>query len=257
MREDQHAERACGLDEARGGDRLAGRGRMTEPVTPYRARIRARVLARPPPPPRRGRPRPTPPRARPPLPVRLAFDDLGRCAVAVRLGFLLVRGDQLGEHAGERVDLVAAQLGAGGEVRPLLGEHALEAEHQAVLDLPAGRGRAASGLDLGEGVVERAPAGGAGREDLGRVFALPEEGLARPGFGSEGGGRQAVRRLRRCGRLLFDLLHGRSALRRCTCQKRRPRESPRRASFHEYIGRGRLAAPRPPKTAKGFWGCTS
>ena len=111
---------------------------------------------------------------------------------------------------GERVDLVAAQLGAGCEVRAFLGEHAFEPEHQAVLDFPVRRGRPTAALDLGQGVVERAPAGGVGRENLGGIFALSDEGLARPGFGSEGVGHQAVRRLRRYGRLLFDLLHGRS-----------------------------------------------
>jgi hypothetical protein len=215
VREDQHAERACGLDEARCGDRLAGCGRVTEPVTAYSAGIRARVglllhlfvddvlgrvvgglvfLFQ----------------------VRLAFGDLRRRAVAVQLGLPLVRGDQLREHSGQRVDLMTPQLRAGCEVRLLLGEHALEAEHEAVLDLPRRRWRTASSLDLLEGVVERAPAGSAGREDLGGVFTLPEEGLAGPGFGSEGVGRQAVRRLRRCSRLLCDLLHGRSVLRRCS-----------------------------------------
>ena len=111
VREDQHAERACGLDEARCGDRLAGRGRVTEPVATCSAGIRARVglllhlfvedvLAR--------------------LlgglvllfQVRLAFGDLGRSAVAVQLGLPLVRGDQLREHPGQRVDLMTPQLRA-------------------------------------------------------------------------------------------------------------------------------------------------
>ena len=108
-------------------------------------------------------------------------------------------------------------------MRPRLREHTLEAEHEPVLDLPAGGRLAPPGLDLGERVVEGPPPGGARRKRDGRVLALSEEGLPSPGFGSEGGSRQAVRCLRRCGRLLFDLLHGRSAYRRCTCQKRRPR----------------------------------
>ena len=44
MREDQHAERPRRLDEAGGGDRLAGRRRVAEPVAPDRARIGACVL---------------------------------------------------------------------------------------------------------------------------------------------------------------------------------------------------------------------
>ena len=69
----------------------------------------------------------------------LFLDDLLGAAplplpFAVRL--LLDGGDQLGEHPGERIHLVAAKLGSGGEVRRLLGEHALEAEHQRVAHLP-------------------------------------------------------------------------------------------------------------------------
>ena len=44
--------------------------------------------------------------------LRLQLDRLGSggvaVPVAVLVGSALVRGDQLGEHAGERVDLVAA-----------------------------------------------------------------------------------------------------------------------------------------------------
>ena len=71
----------------------------------------------------------------------LVFLDLGVGAVAVSvavlgLDLLLCRGDQLGQHPGERVDLVAAQSRPGGEVRLRIGEHALQAEHQAPLHLP-------------------------------------------------------------------------------------------------------------------------
>ena len=136
VREDQDAEGARGFHEAGRRDRLARRGRMAEPVAADRTRVRARVvlvlldlfvenvlggILR-----------------RLVLVVRFSVDDLAAVAVSVRLRFLLVRRDQLGEHAGERIDLVAAQLGAGGEVRFLLGEHPLETEHEAVLDLPAG-----------------------------------------------------------------------------------------------------------------------
>src|SRR5215475_4688531 len=171
VREDQDAERPCRLDEARGRDRLSGGGRVAEAVAARRAGVGAaearllvlllvqhvlrRVL----------------------LGLGFLLDSLDDGAVAVRR--LLVRGDQLREHSGERVDLMASQLGARGEVRLRLGEYALEPEHQAPLDLPGGGGLAPAALDLGDGVVERAPAGRAGRKRDARVLALPEEGLAR------------------------------------------------------------------------------
>ena len=92
-----------------------------------------------------------------------SLGDLVGCrAVAVPvLARLLVRGDQLGEHAGERVDLMAAQLGAGGELRRLLGEHAVEAEHERVVDAPLRRRLAAARVHLGERLVEGAAERGA------------------------------------------------------------------------------------------------
>src|SRR5919201_770540 len=39
VREDEHSERARRLDEAGGGDRLAGGGRMAEAIAPHRARV--------------------------------------------------------------------------------------------------------------------------------------------------------------------------------------------------------------------------
>jgi hypothetical protein len=141
-----------------------------------------------------------------------------------------VRGDQLGQHAGERVDLVAAELRAGGEVRRLLGENPLETEHQAVLHLPLRRGRPLARLDLGERVVERAAAGCAGRECVRGILSLAEEGLSSPGFGSEGGGREAVRCLRLDGRRLSDFGHARQRRFRCTFEKGRLRRSPWRTT---------------------------
>ena len=138
VREDQDAFAACGLDEAGGGDRLAGSGRVAEAVAAHGAGVlrsgeRGRLVV-----------------------FVLAFD--GRRGLELVLGlFVLLRllgmavpvpvavlaallrgGDQLGEHPGERVDLVAAQLGAGGEPRRLLGQHALEAEEQGIPHLPLG-----------------------------------------------------------------------------------------------------------------------
>ena len=206
--EDQDADRARGLDEAGGGDRLAGRGRVAEAVAADRARVvlRRELLGRA----RarrgsalRGRrsrrsrrsPR-TPPRPRTRL--RLVGDGLG---LALR------GGDQLGQHPGERVHLVAAQLGAGLQVRRLLAQHALEPEHQRVADLPVGRRLLRACLDLGEGVVERAAAGGAGREHLARILVRVQERLAGPRGGALGRSDERARRLRHGQRLIDGFLH--------------------------------------------------
>jgi hypothetical protein len=150
VREDQDALGAGGLDEARGGDRLARGGRVTEAVAADRTwvlrdrqRLRLDLLVL---------------ELRYELLLLELFVLLGGRLVTVAvpvLGSLLRRGDQLGEHAGERVDLVAAELRAGGEVRRFLRQDALEAEEERVAHLP-GRGRLLQlGVDLGEGVVER------------------------------------------------------------------------------------------------------
>jgi hypothetical protein len=100
---------------------------------------------------------------------------------------------------------VAAELSAGGELRRLLREDALEPERQAVPDLPLGRRLAPTRVDLRERVVEGPAPRGSGGENLGRVLVLVEEGLAGPGRGLSRGGRQAVhRRWRKC-RLLDRL----------------------------------------------------
>ena len=174
--EDEDAHRAGRLDEPRGGDRLAGRGRVPEAEAANGAGIlsRRRLL---------GEqllvddcrsPRP-PPRRRPARPGR----SRSRCRSRL-LGLALVGGDQLGEHPGERVHLMAAQLGSGREARRLLGQHALEAEHEREVHLPL-RGRLlVAGLDLGERLVERVPARRSRREHLGRILVAVEEGLAGP-----------------------------------------------------------------------------
>ncbi len=182
--EDQDTERARGLDEAGGGDRLARGSRVAEAVAPARARIAA------------GRRLGQLELLQDPLEVDaevfllfVGLDLLRGCAaVAVQLGLDLGRGDQLGQHSRERVDLVASELGARGEARRFLAQHPLEAEHQRVADLPAVRRLVRPFFHLCEGVVERAPAGGSGREDYAGVLFRVEEGLPGPGFGLEGGG---------------------------------------------------------------------
>jgi hypothetical protein len=130
MREDEDAERSRGLDEARGGDCLARSGRMAEAEAPDGTRIGSGgILDR--------------------------FDlallhvvvlDLGRLlvdrsAVLLMLRLRLVRGDQLGEHAGERIHLMAAKLGTRLEDRRPRAQDTLETEHEAVAHLPARRRR--------------------------------------------------------------------------------------------------------------------
>jgi hypothetical protein len=111
---------------------------------------------------------------------------------------LLGRSDQLGQHPGERVDLVAAQLGSRGEARRLLGEDALEPEHEGEADFPLQRRRLVARFHLGERRVERVPERRAGRQHDRSVLVGPQEGLARPGFRPKGRGFDAVRILRRC-----------------------------------------------------------
>src|SRR5206468_927268 len=115
--------RAGRFDEARGGDRLARGGRMAEAVAPARAGIAARVhlgqrhLV--------GRLLEVDPEIL--LFLLLELLLLGGCrAVSVQVWLDLGCGDQLGQHPRERVDLVTAQLGAGGETWRALAEHALE-----------------------------------------------------------------------------------------------------------------------------------
>src|SRR5574337_1194250 len=79
-------------------------------------------------------------------------------AVPVLFRRALGGGDELGEHAGEGVDLMAPELGAAGGVRGALRQDALESEHEAVAHLPAGGRIVLPGGDLGERVVEGRPA---------------------------------------------------------------------------------------------------
>ena len=206
VREDEDADGARGLDEARGGDRLARRGRMAKAEAPNGARIGLlgdAVLGLG-------------------LDVELCLDrlavllhlDLGELlgrdgAVAVQglQEAFLVGGDQLGEHSRQRVDLVAAKLRSGGEPRRTLAEHALEPEHEPEPRSPL-RGRAALALlDLFQRRVERDAPRGLRRENPCGIFAFAQERLARPRFRSERGLGQAVRGLRRSGRMIAGPLH--------------------------------------------------
>ena len=192
MREDQHAERAGGLDEPGCGDRLAGRGRVAEAVAANRTGIVrgggllvlelldlvGRELE---------------------LVLVLVLDGLLDQAVSVQVALRLGLDcrDQLGQHARERIDLMAAELGTGRELGRALAEHALEAEHQRKADLPLVGRLVATGFDLRECLVERTPPCRSRRKHDHRVFFTVQEGFARPGFRPGSIGREAVNRLRR------------------------------------------------------------
>ena len=203
VREDEDAERSRGVDEAGCGDGLARRGRMTEAVAPDRTGILFRrqlrlfvvlVLG-----------------VGERLVLVLLVDDLlDGVPVAVAVFLLaLRRGDQLGEHARQGVDLVPPQRRAGCRVRLRVGEHALEPEHQPVVHLPLRARPGLAGVQLGDRVVERSTACSPWRERLLDLFAVMEEWLARPRLGAVCGGGKRVRRLGEGGRL-NGFLHVRS-----------------------------------------------
>ena len=100
-------------------------------------------------------------------------------AVAVGAA-LLGLGQQRRQRARQRVDLVGREHGAVVELGLLVGEQALQPEQQRELAAPGGRWvlRLGVGLELGERLVERAPARRPGRERDRRILALVEEALA-------------------------------------------------------------------------------
>ena len=214
VREDQDAEAPRRLDEAGRRDRLARRRGMAEAIAACRARVVALELG---------------------LELLLLHEagvevvlgvlvelDLGDDAVAtavpvpVLLGVALRGGDELGEHPGQRIHLVAAELGSGRGSRQVLGQDPLEPEHEPVANLPAGRGLGQAGLHLLERVVERGPAGGAGRERNGGILVRGQERLAEPGFGAAGRRAQILRCVRRQRRGSRRFVHMRSTY--CWCR---------------------------------------
>ncbi len=151
------------------------------------------------------------------LVLLLFLDELLDCDGAVGRPvpvavLLLDRGDQLGEHPGERVHLVAAQLGAGCEARWLFGEDALEPEHERVAHLPLGRGSAEPRVHLGDRVVE-SPTNRRPRSQRGRGVVIgSKEGLSGPCFGPKGRGSDAFGRLPVVRRFDERLVHGRDTI---------------------------------------------
>ncbi len=209
--EDEDAELACGIHESSRRDGLPGSGRVSEAVTTGRSRVvsvelglegsvfdepRVEVVVD--------------------LLVELRFrdDPVAAAATAVPVAVLvdpvLGRCDELGQHAGERVDLVTPQLGPGRGAHRFLRQDSLEPEHEAVAHLPARRGLCEARRHLLEGVVERGTSCRVGRESFGHLLAVVDERLAEPGSGSTcslGQIELGFRRQRRCG-LCF--VHARS-----------------------------------------------
>ena len=181
VREDQNSAGARGLDEAEGGNRLAGARGVLEPEATMGARVvhegvRGRFLLG-----LLGR-----------IPVeRLLVDQLVALDLDLAGGQLLERGpsvaaarhlDLRGEgdqRAGERVDLVGREDGPIRQMRLLLAQQPLEAEHQRVPAPPVDRGLAATRRDLRQRVLDRGAPRRARRErGLGRL-AFEHERLAR------------------------------------------------------------------------------
>ena len=100
-----------------------------------------------------------------------------------RLGVLPVAlgvAEQGGEHAGEGVDLVRAQLEAVGQVRLVLGQDPLQAQHEREPAPPRGRRRCETGVDLEQRLVVGRAERGAGRKRHDGVVAHRDEAIASP-----------------------------------------------------------------------------
>ena len=114
-----------------------------------------------------------------------------RCAVAVAVALRL--GQQRGQRARQRVDLVGGEHRAVDEVRLLLGQQPLEPEQQRELAPPLDRRLLGAGLDLGQRSVERPASGRAGGERVLERFALVDEPLACEQFRTRDRGRTRER----------------------------------------------------------------
>jgi hypothetical protein len=97
----------------------------------------------------------------------------GRGAVALRLG------QQRRQRARQRVHLVGVQRRAVGELGLVLGEDALEAEHEGVVPSPFRRRLLGARVDLLQRGVERAPASRARADRVLDGLAGVHEGFAR------------------------------------------------------------------------------
>ena len=116
----------------------------------------------------------------------------GRREVAVALGL----GQQRGQRARQRVDLVRVERRAVGEARLVLAEHALEAEQQGVAPAPVGGRDLGARVDLRQGRVQRQSPPRARRERVRDGLAVVDESFAREALRT----RDGVRIRDGCGR---------------------------------------------------------
>ena len=214
MGEDQDAAGPRRLDESEGGDGLAGSGGVLEPEAAggvrdpraapaagcrRRGRRRPASPGAPRPRPRRCRPRArgrSPPRRGSP-PMRAASAPAAAVdapvAVGVAVAVALRLGQQRGQRARQRVDLVGREHGAVHEMGLLLGEQPLEPEQQRELPPPLDRRLLGAGVYLAEGSVERPAPRGAGCKGVLERLAVIDEALAREQLSARDRGRTRKR----------------------------------------------------------------
>ena len=113
---------------------------------------------------------------------RRGLGDGGGAAVAVAdpgvaVEALLDVGDQRGERPREGVNLMGGELRAVGEMGLLLGEQALQAEHEREVAAPLDRGGLMAAVDLLEGSVERSPSR-CPRGEIRGCLTFQQEGLS-------------------------------------------------------------------------------
>jgi hypothetical protein len=189
VREDQDAAGARPLHEAERRDRLAGAGGVLEPEPLAGVRV-LRLLGQ------LAVPGGTFPvlRLLRLVVVVLLAGDAGRGQlerrirhVTVAVAVALRLGQQRGQRAGQRVDLVGREDGAVGERRLVLGEQPLQPQQQRPLAPPPHGRHPRARRDLGERRVERRAVRRARREQR-TVVALRREGLA----GERGDARDVV-----------------------------------------------------------------
>ena len=93
-------------------------------------------------------------------------------------------GQERGQRARQRIDLVGGQDRAVDQARLLLGEQALESEQQREAPAPLDRGLLDPGIELSLRGIERASARRPGGEGLGGGLTFIYESLAREIFGT-------------------------------------------------------------------------
>ena len=172
--EDEDPERARGLDEAGRGDRLArtrsgggsGSGGRRPGPRPAKSSTSSSSSST------SGRSSSSASSASSSADVAVAVP------VLLLLGLALVRGDQLGQHPGERVDLVLAQLGAGGG-GGRLSRRGRAPGRAGGRSGPSSAARASCGRPRSRRALRRAPRGGRCRARALRPDPRRRRGAAR------------------------------------------------------------------------------